>query len=203
MNDRRFKIIFSCTFIILGILKISNDWFQKRIDATVIAIFLISFLPWIARYLKSLEAFGVKADFAIPDNKKKKVEETIEKIENKPKNNINININENEVINDIYELSDKNTRLVLIRYEIEKQLKVLCNKNGIDSFRMSIKYLVDNLRQKKVITSDMANLILDILPILNNAVHSNNFTIYPNDFEWVNEKGIKLIVYLKLLSKEI
>lgn len=203
MNDKKFKIIFSCTFLMLGILRIFFDWFQKRIDVTTIALFLIAFLPWLARYLKSLEAFGIKASFNIPEEKKKKIDKMTEKIENSNKK-----IKEKEekkrldLIDDIYEFSDENTRFVLIRYEIERELKILCNKNGIDSFRMNMRYLVDSLCKKDAISNDIANLIFDILPYLNNAVHSNNVKMNPNDLEWVNEKGISIIMYLRSLSNK-
>ena len=200
MDDKKFKLFFSFTFILLGILRIASNWFQKRIDTTVIALFLIAFIPWFVKYLKSLEAFGIKASFEIPEEKKKEVDKATEKLENKAKRSkrkIAVLENENDIINDIYELSDETTRLVLIRYEIEKELKNLCNKNGIDSFKMNIRYLVNRLQEEKVISNDAANLILDILPILNSAVHPNTINIRPEDFEWVNEKGIKLILYLK------
>ena len=85
MDDKRFKIFFSFTFILLGILRIASNWFQKRIDTTVIALFLIAFIPWFVKYLKSLEAFGTKASFEIPEEKKKEVDKATETLENTAK----------------------------------------------------------------------------------------------------------------------
>ena len=62
-KNELFKLLFSIVFIGLAILKIFFDWFNTRIDITVISLVLLAFLPWLSEYLKSIEAFGIKAEF--------------------------------------------------------------------------------------------------------------------------------------------
>ena len=58
---------------------IFSNWFRSRIDFTVIILFLIAFTPWLARYIKSLEAFGVKLDL-LSQEKINKIDEGFSKI---------------------------------------------------------------------------------------------------------------------------
>ena len=58
---------------------IFSNWFRSRIDSTIIILFLIAFTLWLARYIKSLEAFGVKFDL-LSQEKINKIDEGFSKI---------------------------------------------------------------------------------------------------------------------------
>lgn len=194
-----FRNIFATTFTVLGVLKVLCDDISDRIDIIVIMLFVIAYLPWLSKYLKKLELYGLKVDFNIPDNDKSKMDKIAEKIDVTINNNINNNERNSYQVDDIYRLSDDNSRLVLIRYEIEKELKRLCMKNNIINYPRNIRGLCKTLSNEKIISNESANLILDLLPILNNAVHSNNTNYNTPDFDWVSDMGVKMIIYLRSL----
>ena len=175
-KDTVFKIIFSATFVLLAILMVFIDWFKNRIDFTIISLIMIAYLPWVVKYIKRLEAFGVKADL-VTEEKKEEINKNIEKISPNI-TNINIsNSNQNDIIdntklitfesiNSINEINDTIQKLVLLRYQIENILK---------------KYEV--------------NLINDLLPVLNKAVHADLNQLY--EVDWVISNGIALLAQLE------
>ena len=135
------------------------DWFRERIDATVITLFVIAFLPWLAKYVKSLEAFGIKTELVSSD-KKEEMEQNSSKLNVEEKEVIKTDIKidktkpigseENpfviESINSIHESKDIVEKLVLIRYGIEKELKLLCKNNNLQCSRQSIRNIVNIAR---------------------------------------------------------
>ena len=214
-KDNIFKFIFSGTFVCIAVLMICFDWFRARIDVTVIALFVIAFLPWLAKYVKSLEAFGIKTELISLD-KKEEMEENISKLNVEEKEVIKSDIKidktkpigseENpfiiESINSIYESKDIIEKLVLIRYGIEKGLKTLCRNNNLHYSKQSIRNIIDVLRRNKVLKNNTCNLILDLLPILNKAVHSDISNIYENDLQWVIDKGIAILIHLEIIIQK-
>lgn len=201
-----FKILFSCFFIVLAILYIVSEWLNDRIDTIFIALILIAILPWIAKYIKSLEAFGIKTELVSLD-KKETIEEELQTINNnenmnslQKSNNDSAKVYENT--NSIYEAVDTVEKLVLLRHEIEKSLIKICKKNCIEFKSKGIKHLTEILRNKKVLENNVANVILDLLPILNEAVHSHIDDIKVSDADWIVETGISLIRYLDVIGEE-
>ena len=205
-KDTVFKIIFSTTFLLLAILMVFIDWFKNRIDFTIISLIMIAYLPWVVKYVKRLEAFGVKADL-ITEEKKEEINKNIEKIYPNI-TNINIsNSNQNNVvdntklitfesINSINEVNDTIQKLVLLRYQIENILKKLCKKEKIDSFR-NIRDMSKKLYDKKILKKYEVNLINDLLPVLNKAVHADLNQLY--EVDWVISNGIALLAQLETI----
>lgn len=214
-KDNYFKFFFSGTFIILAILMICFDWFRERIDATVITLFVIAFLPWLAKYVKSLEAFGIKTELVSSD-KKEEMEQNSSKLNVEEKEVIKTNIKidktkpigseENpfviESINSIHESKDIIEKLVLIRYGIERELKTLCKNNNLQYSKQSIRSIIDMLRRNNVLKHNACNLILDLLPILNKAVHSDISNINEDDLQWVIDKGVAILIYLEIIIQK-
>ena len=203
-KDTVFKIIFSATFVLLAILMVFIDWFKNRIDFTIISLIMIAYLPWVVKYIKRLEAFGVKADL-VTEEKKEEINKNIEKISPNI-TNINIsNSNQNDIIdntklitfesiNSINEINDTIQKLVLLRYQIENILKKLCTKEKIDSFR-NIRDMSKKLYDKKILKKYEVNLINDLLPVLNKAVHADLNQLY--EVDWVISNGIALLAQLE------
>lgn len=214
-KDNYFKFFFSGTFITLAILMICFDWFRERIDATVITLFVIAFLPWLAKYVKSLEAFGIKTEL-VSSNKKEEMEQNSSKLNVEEKEVIKTDIKidktkpigseENpfviESIYSIHESKDIVEKLVLIRYGIEKELKLLCKNNNLQYSRQSIRNIVDILRKNNVLKNNACNLILDLLPILNKAVHSDISNINEDDLQWVIDKGVEILIHLEIIVQK-
>ena len=197
---------------------IFSDWFRSRIDSTVIILFLIAFTPWLARYIKSLEAFGVKLDL-LSQEKINKIDEGFSKIneETLDKKNIvndDVNIDKKEPIGSkknpiliesmevIARTNNPIEKMVLIRYEIEKEIKILCRVNNIQTYQQSVRNMVEKLRTNKIIDNTVANLILDIWPLLNKAVHSELKNLDFKELDWIIEKGSALVMHLEIISKD-
>ncbi len=205
-KDTVFKIIFSTTFLLLAILMIFIDWFKNRIDFKIISLIMIAYLPWVVKYVKRLEAFGVKADL-ITEEEKEEINKNIDKIYPNI-TNINIsNSNQNNVvdnttlitfesINSINEVNDTIQKLVLLRYQIENILKKLCKKEKIGSFR-NIRDMSKKLYDKKILKNYEVNLINDLLPVLNKAVHADLNQLY--EVDWVISNGITLLAQLETI----
>lgn len=214
-NDKIFKFVFSGTFLFIAILMILFDWFKSRIDFTIISLFVIAFLPWLAKYVKSLEAFGIKTEL-VSLEKREQIEENSSKLKVEEqiviRNDIKIdktkplgseeNPFEIKSINFLRESKDTIEKLVLMRYSIEKQLRKLCENNDLHSSKQSISKIVNVLRQNKILKNDACNLILDLLPILNRAVHSDISNIDENDLQWVIDKGIAILLYLEIIIQK-
>lgn len=205
-KDTVFKIIFSATFVLLAILMVFIDWFKNRIDFTIISLIMIAYLPWVVKYVKSLEAFGVKADL-VTEEKKEEINKNIEKISPNI-TNINIsNSNQNNVIDNtklitfesissINENNDTIQKLVLLRYQIENILKKLCKKEKIEPYK-NIRDMSKKLYDKRVLKNYEVNLINDLLPVLNKAVHADLNQLY--EVDWVIRNGITLLAQLETI----
>ena len=205
-KDTVFKIIFSATFVLLAILMVFIDWFKNRIDFTIISLIMIAYLPWVVKYVKSLEAFGLKADL-VTEEKTEEINKNIEKISPNI-TNINIsNSNQNNVIdntklitfesiNSINENNDTIQKLVLLRYQIENILKKLCKKEKIEPYK-NIRDMSKKLYDKRVLKNYEVNLINDLLPVLNKAVHADLNQLY--EVDWVIRNGITLLAQLETI----
>lgn len=203
-----FKIIFSIIFFIFAILYLFSKYFNSRIDTIFIFLMLLGFLPWLAKYIKSIEAFGIKSEL-VSDDKKEKIDEELSEIHsdsvdgnefaNYRNNVINNNLNNIFDYNSLVSVTDSISKLVLCRVEIENKLKLICKNNGISyNKKDSLRSIVYLLRKKEVLVRDVANVMLDLLPILNDAVHSNVNSNY-SDLEWVIDKCEYIIDYLNFL----
>ena len=203
------KIIFSLIFVGIALLKLFNKWFDSKADITFLGIIIIALLPWLSGYLKSIEAFGVKAEF-LPNSKKEELDKEADKIikskENitndnestKTKNELEVNIGTDDIINST---NDPLEKLVLIRYEIEKSLReIYISKYGNEKYLNNIRKLSDELCRKEIIDKSVRNLIFDLLPVLNKAVHSEISIKEYDNVLWIVDKGILIIDYLNTIK---
>lgn len=209
-----FKYVFSGTFILIAVLMIFFDSFKERINNTIITLLIIAYIPWLTKYVKSLEAFGIKTELVSSD-KKEEIEENSSKLNIEEKEIVkkDMKINKNkpvgskenpfiiESINSIEQSKENIEKLVLIRYNIEKNLKVLCENNNIQSSKRNIRNIIKILRENKILENNACNLILDLLPMLNKAVHSDISNIREEDLQWVIDKGITILIYLEVIIK--
>ena len=215
-----FKLIFTFTFIGLSIFIILSDWAKKNITNTSIALILVSFIPWILKYIKSMEIFGVKTEL-FSKQEIEKVENIVKNIEDKNIEDKNIEkknieeINENNRIDlkkdneelvileslfSISEASDLITKLVLTRFELEKLIKKVCKKYNVSSIG-TIQSISQRLYKNDYIDRNEFEAINEILPILNKAIHSDIKNVNKEQLLWVVEKGTALLVYMELRYK--
>ena len=130
------RYIISLSFVILALLMIFSNWFQERINSRVIALLIIAYTPWLSKYIKSFEGFGVKAELINEEQKKEidaKVKEIKEiKLDKKKMVANDVEIDKTKPIGSkknpfiieslvaIENIDDPVQKLVLIRYEMEK-----------------------------------------------------------------------------------
>lgn len=92
--------------------------------------------------------------------------------------------------------------MALIRYEIEKELKILCRINNLHASQRTIRQMIQDLRENKILDNVVSNLLLDILPILNKAIHTDVDNTDFADLERIIEKGSALVMHLEIISKD-
>ena len=196
-----FKYVFAITFFILGIIRLFwSNYFN--IDYITIVIFVIAYIPWIAYYLKSIKIFGTEIEFYTEQKAKRIDEASINlniKIDSKIKND---DIIHNKTINEeILGLEDDIMKLVHIRVNLEKELKIMCEKNRIKIEKLSLPFIAKKLREEKLLDNETCNLILDIIPMLNSAVHyDNRINNYSNSILYTIDAGINIVNYLRKIN---
>ena len=215
-ENKVFKYVFTATFVLLAILMIASTKIKSRIDATVIIVLLIAYLPWLSKYIKSLEAFGAKIEL-LSDEKKEKLQENVNKLEKNSSKNIKpvtkntktkannqsttrkepleIEVALEEAYSD--ETRDPIEKILLMRYELRNRLKEICIKNNIDDEGRSVTGLAYVLNEKNLIMKDALDLIVEIAPLMNRIINSDINAISNEDINWVMETGRILIGYLK------
>lgn len=210
MKDKEiwFKIIFSFTFVGIAIFMILSDWAKQNITNTSIALILIAFLPWILKYIKSMEFFGIKTEL-FSKQEIDKVNEVVKDIEKaddeeniEPVSTDKVKIEDEKIvviesINSISEANDLITKLVLTRFELEKLMKKFCDKYNVSSIG-TIQSIAQRLYKNNYIDRSEYEAINEILPILNKAIHSDIDNIDKEQLLWVVEKGSSLLVHLEL-----
>lgn len=181
--NKIFKFVFSFVFFTIALLMIFSDWFSSRINNTIIVVILLGFLPWFIKYVSTLEAFGMKIDL-ISEEKKNRINKEIMEIEKQNnKNKINDIVNnkelcsKNNIGNDnnpiliesmetIARTSDVIEKLILIKYELDKNIMILCRVNNIQTYQRTIIEMINDLSNKKIVDEKAINLLLEIIPEL-------------------------------------
>lgn len=158
-----FKIIFSLTFFVMTII---YTFFKNiKIDNITIILVLMIFLPWIIKYLKSLELNGIGKIELISEEERQRLNEKVNKIEN---NNNLIEI-EDKYLN----FDDMKLSLAALRIDIEEKLQKIAEKNQLRANRYGIMKLSNLLYSNGCINDSEYMIIKDIIGILNKAVHSD------------------------------
>ena len=213
MKNNKFGIIFTLFFFIIALLKVFCNYFNERIDSIVVILLFIASIPWISKYLKSIEIFGTKFELVTSekkreiDNKQKEVESSVNKTNSKNKNNPKSK--ENKKITD-YDNSQidnlKNNEndaivfLVEIRFEIVKKIMALSKINKINLNDDSFVIILNNLVNSNILSAEMYSIIINVWPILDRAVHSRSNKYKNDDLNWLIDKTTLILKYLNNIS---
>lgn len=177
-----FKIIFSITFTILVIIYTFIP--SIKIDSTTIILVLMIFVPWIIKYLKSLELNGVGKVELITKEEKSLIDTKMEEIKF---------VNTNDIKNKYLNMEDPKLSLASLRIDIEKRLNKIAEKNNINKHHMGITKLANVLYEKTLIDNNEFMILKDITGILNKAVHSKLENYDIQSYNYIIEIGGKLI----------
>lgn len=211
------RYIISLSFVILALLMIFSNWFQERINSRVIVLLIIAYTPWLSKYIKSFEGFGVKAEL-INEEQKKEIDAKVKEIKDTKLDKKKMVANDVEIdktkpigskknpfiiesLVAIENIDDPVQKLVLIRYEMEKKLRLICRINNINTRNLTIRRMVDVLKNDNILETEICDLIIDILPLLNNIMHSNMDYLNKKDYDLIIKAGKIIIKYLEIKSK--
>lgn len=206
-----FKIFFSLVFLSLSLFIMFSDWAKSNINKQSIFLILLSFLPWVKTYIKSLEINGIGKIELISSQEKKSINKIVDQlnldVDLKEINNFESDIlNESntpiflEGLNNVFSARDVLTKLVLTRFELLKLIELFCHKYKI-STRSTIPKMTFELFKNDIIGSYQYNAINKIIPILNKAVHSDIKNLTEEDINWAIDKGIDLLTTLEIAYK--
>ena len=211
------RYIISLSFVILALLMIFSNWFQERINSRVIVLLIIAYTPWLSKYIKRFEGFGVKAEL-INEEQKKEIDAKVKEIKDTKLDKKKMVANDVEIdktkpigskknpfiiesLVTIENIDNPVQKLVLIKYEMEKKLRLICRINNINTRNLTIKRMVDVLKNDNILETEICDLIVDILPLLNNIMHSNMDYLNKKDYDLIIKAGKIIIKYLEIKSK--
>lgn len=163
-----------------------------NIDLITVVLFALAIIPWLEPLFKSVELpGGLKLEF-----------QDLQKLEDEAKKAGLIKPetqSENEVIKNetapysFVEIAEQNQELALVslRIEIEKRLREIAAKYGIETKKFSILNLINNLSSKDILTKDENSSLRDMIITLNQAAHGVEYD--QRNAQWVIENGPKII----------
>lgn len=159
-----------------------------NIDIVIVILLTIAIIPWLDPLFKSIELpWGVSLEYR-----------DLQEIENKAIKAGLINSATDELTHEsavegseyeFVEMAEKNQHisLVILRIEIEKKLRHIVAKLNIDTKKYSAFPLLDILLSKNILSIAEANVLKDMLTILNRSVQGvENDARISN---WVVENG--------------
>lgn len=163
-----------------------------NIDLITVVLIAFSIIPWVEPLFKSVELpGGIKLEF-----------QDLQKLETeakkagliKPEIQTETKAHQNEVIHySFVEIAEQNQELALVslRIEIEKRLREIASKYGIETKKFSILNLINNLSSKRILTNDENSSLRDMIITLNQAAHGVEYD--QRNAQWVIENGPKII----------
>ena len=92
--------------------------------------------------------------------------------------------------------SDPNLALAGLRIEIEKRLKQLAEKNNIGTSMQGVGRLLQMLSDKELIGYEEKSVLLDMIGMLNSAVHGAR--IDRKSYAWAMEYGPRILKTLDI-----
>jgi len=182
------KIIVSfCAIIGIAIHAIFPDY---RIDIITVGLFLIGIIPWLSSLIDSFELpGGWKLKFAQLEKaglEAKRIGLISESPIKKTREEYTF-----QMIGD----SDPNLALAGLRIEIEKKLIELAKENSIGTKMQGAARILKMLTAKGIVGEDESEVLLDMIRILNAAVHGAR--IDAKAYSWAMEYGPGLLHSLK------
>lgn len=186
MNHRLLpRILFSAAFVVLALVKFLYK--EAEIDAIVIVLAFLVFLPWIRSFIKEAELpGGVKITLS-------EIEESSGKLESSLQNVVPMVLKESqpsflEVLN-----IDPNLALAGYRIEIEKRLRKLARLCGVDN-RLTLTELLRQLSLRGILEELQIEGLDEIISYANKAIHGAR--VEHKIADWIRNKGKALLDFL-------
>jgi hypothetical protein len=177
------------------------------VDAITISLLIIGIVPWLAPLIKSFELpGGLKVEFS--EDAKKGVEDRAEEsgllstpILGAEPQATNEEKRDRRLLERIAD-EDLRAALSVLRVEIEIALGRLAQLNGIDKLKPygGVRDLLKQLNSANVLNESQTSVLLDLLSLLNLAVHGRYFS--DSDGKWAMDVGCGILDTLENLVHE-
>lgn len=161
------------------------DIFFLKISATALGLVAIAASPWLLGYLQKINLSLRK--LKTPGGFEFEFSEFSQEAE---KAGLLKTSNKKYSFEEIYD-RDPNLALAGLRIEIEKRMNKLAELSGHHQRRQSMGYLIRALNRNGVLHHQEFNLLADLIPALNKAVHAQDLD--EHIYDWVMETGPKLL----------
>lgn len=189
MSEKK-KIQFFISGASVILLLIHTIWPEIRLDAISVSLLIIAILPWLAPVFKSFELpGGLKVEFHDIEQATKKLESSgLVQPGREPSGTARIR-SKYAFLNVVD--PDSSLALSALRTEIEMRLRDIADRNAIPSERRGVASITRKLVEKNILSSDEAAAILDVLPVLNKAVHGG--AVDPYVHKWAIDIGPQIL----------
>lgn len=173
----------SAVLLVIGHLSFPNI----KLDAVTLILIVVAILPWLTPLFKSVELpGGFKVEF-------QEFEKVKEKAGKAGLLEVPLEKKEQPAFITIAE-EDPNLALAGLRIEIEKRLRSIAERQGLDTRRAGIGQLLRQLSEVNALSQQEYSVLNDVIGLLNRAVHA--IEIDPQAVKWALEVGPQLLAAL-------
>lgn len=185
------QILITLSAVLIGLGHLI--WPSLEIDAITLTLLIVAVAPWLAPLLKSLELpGGLKFEFQELEKAKQRGEGS-GLVDDKPVQEFPQYA--------FLEFAESNPSLALagLRMELEKSLKTLAERKGIENKQHGIAFLMRDLHNQQVISNQEKAASADMITTLNRAVHGEEFDY--RTAQWVLDVGPRLLSSINKTKK--
>jgi hypothetical protein len=155
------------------------------IDSTTVLLLAIAALPWLGSIFKSVE---------LPGGLKVEYRDLVKVGEEAAKANLLATPPKEKPAFLALAPADPNLALAGLRIEIERRLRMMAGKEGLEADRLSVGPLLRQLQDHGIINEQEHRVLGDLLPLLNRAVHGADVDAKAAD--WAIDVGSQLLAAL-------
>jgi hypothetical protein len=197
MKAKPIQFLISIVAVVLVIIHIA--WPKLTVDLITVALLVIAIIPWLGSLFRVVELpGGVKVEY----HDLQKVTDSAKKAGLLKKKSTNGSGRVKKPIYQEIALEDPNLALAGLRIEIEKRLIEIAKSREIKVEKAGISTLSRILKEQNVLTSQEYSVILDMVMLLNSAVHGAK--VSDDAAKWALDTGSQILHALdeKIAKKE-
>jgi hypothetical protein len=197
MKAKPIQFLISIIAIVLVIVHII--WPNLTVDLITVALLVIAIIPWLGSLFKIVELpGGVKIEY----HELQKVTESAKKAGLLKKKSTKGSRSVKKPVYQEIASEDPNLALAGLRIEIEKRLIEIAKSREIQVDKTGIGTLSRILKEKNILTNQEYSVILDMVVLLNSAVHGAK--VGNDATKWALDTGTQILHALdeKIAKKE-
>jgi len=170
------KIIHYLHWLVGIILIFLHSFFPSQfiIDNSIILIYFISSIPFIAQFLKEVNILGAKFKFKEEIRKTEKLINMSGTAKIRTEVDASLAVVKSKALDNARKLLDSDPVLALaaLRIEIEKSLKTIAKRLDLPiKEKRSITEIIVNLKRKEIFSHEQVLILRKIIQMCNKAVH--------------------------------